>query len=399
MHTATPSSDTARLDRLEAYLQHDPQNLVLLGDAFDTALRAGLFDRAVFHLRHAQALGADPRAWTLREAHWLMAQRRLEPARELLAGLLAQAASSPGLAVAIAHDLAVVALKQGDPEGGLNALRKAVETERPELPLAPVTQALWLRLLHGSGRLDEAMGWAAAREQRGGLGAEAAGVASLAALDAGDFTACRAWAERALGEGGTCVEALVARGSLALADRQSELARRLLSQALVQLPGDGRTLSALAFCELLDQHPDIARGWFDRAVVAMPRHIGTWHGLAWTALMLGDLPAARRAFETALGLDRNLGESHGGLAVVQALGQESAAARSSIERALRLDPASLAARYAQAVIDGEAKDPQVLQRLAQRVLGARLATAAGRHDGATGTPEGAADGTADSAAP
>ena len=65
-----------RLDRLEAYLLEDPQNQALLADAFDTALQAGALERAEFHLRHAVALGHDGSAWTLREAHWLLAQHR-----------------------------------------------------------------------------------------------------------------------------------------------------------------------------------------------------------------------------------------------------------------------------------------------------------------------------------
>jgi hypothetical protein len=43
-------------------------------------------------------------------------------------------------------------------------------------------------------------------------------------------------------------------------------------------------------------------------------------------------------------------------------------ARTEIEVALRLDPKSLSARYAQAILSGEADDPAAFLRLSRRVL-------------------------------
>ena len=72
----TDNATLQRLGRLEGYLQQDPDNLNLLADAFDAAMEAGAFERAEPHLRHAQSLAPATVAWRMREAHWLMAQRR-----------------------------------------------------------------------------------------------------------------------------------------------------------------------------------------------------------------------------------------------------------------------------------------------------------------------------------
>ena len=361
-----------RLDTLEGYLRHDPNNTALLADAFDVALQAGEWARAEFHLRHAQALGADGLAWRWREAHWRLAQHQWDEAGLCLRAL----AVDPGLPQAMqpmwAHDMAYLALRRGEFAAGLDQLAPWVEPVGPADPLDPALQVLWLRLSHRLDRHQEAMAWARARWQAGQLAAPAAGVASLIALDADDAQQGLQWAEHALRHDGEQPEALVARATLALAQNDAALSRGLLERALSRNSEDGRTLSALAFTELLDRRLDAACDCFRDAVRLMPGHIGTWHGLGWTLLLQGKLDEARQAFETALALDRNFGESHGGLAVALAMQGQHAEAEQSIERALRLDRDGMSAQYARAVLQGEARDPQAIRQLAHRVLGVGL---------------------------
>lgn len=372
--TSAAAERLERLERLEAFLRDDPQNDVLLADAFETALQAGAFERAEFHLRHAQALQGVSAAWGLREAHWLMAQGRSSQARAALERLEHLAGTDPALRTAIHHDLAFIAWREGDHERGLARLREALS---PAGGLPSALQAQWLRLLHAAGRPEEASRWAAQQLSQGHLGAHAAGIAALAALDAGDHTAALRWSDHALQHGAPSSEALVASASMALARRNSRLARQRLQQALEHRGDDGRVWSALGYCEMLDGRFGEARQAFDRATATMPGHVGTWHGKGWAALAQGDLPDAHRAFEQALVLDRNFAESHGAKAVVQAMAGNAVAARESIERAQRLDPASLAPRFAQAVLEGEVRDVAALRAIAQRLLGSRSAPLGG----------------------
>lgn len=374
--TSAPAAEAAllqRLERLEGYLQADPSNTVLLAEAFETALRAGAHERAGFHLRHAQALQADAPLWALREAHWHLAAHRWDEAWNTLTALLPAASPQAPLGLSVRHDLAYAALRSGRIEQGLEALGGFWPPADPatlntgQAPPAAL-HALWLRLMHRAGHLQAGCAWASQASAQGWLSADGAGVASLMALDASDFSACEQWSAHALAHGARCTEALVARGTLALARRDPAAARAHLMQALQNQPDDGRSWSALGLCELLDGRPDAAHQAFARAVATMPDHIGTWHGMAWAALLRRDLPAAQQAFETALALDRNFGESHGGLAVVLALVGDRDTAQAAIDRALRLDPTGLSARYAQAVLSGEAADPAALRRLARRLL-------------------------------
>jgi Flp pilus assembly protein TadD len=123
-----------------------------------------------------------------------------------------------------------------------------------------------------------------------------------------------------------------------------------------------------SFCQHAPRRP---------ALTFIPAHIGTWHGQGWAQVLRRDLAAARRSFQAALELDRNFAESHGALAVVLALEQQEQAARKHIELAKRLDVEGLSARYAEAVLTGEAQDTQAVQRLAQRLLGGRKAPLGG----------------------
>lgn len=369
----TDQPPTQRLDRLETYLRQDPENLSLLGDTFEAALQAGEWARAEFHLRHAKALGAEPRRWQLREAHWLIAQHRWDEAESCLRQLMSAQGAPAAERFVLAHDLAYVALRRGSFEAGFAELAPWVENVAASEALDPAHQALWLRLLHHLRRFESAFEWATARWQLQQLAPAAAGVASLIALDVDQASCAMEWAEYALRHDGQQPEALVARATLALGQNDAALARRLVTQALLRNPSDGRTLSALGFTDLLELQLDAARANFQQAVQSMPGHIGTWHGLGWTRLLQGDLLAARQAFDTALALDRNFGESHGGLAVVQAMLNQRAEAEQSIERALRLDRAGMSAHYAQAVLRGEARDMQAIRRLARRLLGGRAA--------------------------
>src|SRR5882724_4243263 len=108
-----------RLDRLEAYLRQDPDNISLLAEAFEAALQAGEWARAELPLRHAQALGTDPARWQLREAHWLFAQERWDEAEPGLQALSASPEASAVLGPVLAHDLAYLALRRGQFTAGL----------------------------------------------------------------------------------------------------------------------------------------------------------------------------------------------------------------------------------------------------------------------------------------
>ena len=360
-----------RLERLQAYLLQDPDNQVLRVDIFDTAMAAGAFDVAERQIAQAQERQFDSAAWQFRQASLRIAQQRFAEARQLLRGLEQTMGAHPS----ITHNLAHIEFQQQRYAACCELLRPLMAAGAAAAESA--MQVLWLRTLHQLGLLEEAWAWVQEQQTVGTLSESAAGIASLIAVDHNDLNAALALSDRALAREPLQMEALVARSSVALAQRDIARARELLARALERNPGDGRAWSASGFAEMLGMNLERARQHFQQALLWMPKHIGTWHGKGWACLMLKDMAGAKQAFDAALALDRNFAESHGGLAVVLALTGDTTRAAEHIELAMRLDKSNLSARYAQAVLSGEAADAQGIQRLAQRLLGQREAPMGG----------------------
>lgn len=365
-----------RLTRLEQYLREDPNNLTLLEDAFQTACAAGEWSRARFHLRHASALGVSGPAVMFRECQLDLATHQWADAQQRLQTLRGMEGLSPEALDAVDHDLAYTAFRRGDLSRARDLLATRMTGGSASSPVA--FQVLWLRVLHHAGDLDSAVAWARERAAEQALAPEAAGVASLAALDQGDLAVAKPWAMAALEANRSQMEALVTLGTLALAERDPSRAEALLRNALSVHGEDGRAWSALGFVHLLTQRLDDALFDFHRAVQFMPDHVGTWNGLGWTNIVRRDMVAAQQAFERAIALDRNFGESHGGLAVAHAFQGKREEAEQEIARADGLDNANLASHYARAVLNGDVRDVETLQRLAARLLA--------RRQGPTGEP-------------
>jgi Tfp pilus assembly protein PilF len=359
----------ARLARLQAYVEADPQNFSLLTDTFDCALALGELETAQSYL--ARALELEPDNVFLRHSQatlWI-AEKRYAEAEALLNELIDAGVDSP----AVVFNLAYAKIRQQKYPEGRDLFRSlAGKTDAP-----PEAAAMLLRCQHHLKEFDEAFKFIDQCVQEKTLDVSSAGVASLLYLDADQLDQAKRFSEAALQQNPNHVEALVARGSVALAEQDAATAKSLFAQALKQNEQDGRVWSANALANLLEMNLDQALQEFNLAVKYMSNHIGTWHGMAWCNLLKKDLSAAQQNFETAMALDRNFGETHGGLAVVFALQGRNEEAKASIERALRLDPKSLSARYAEAILSGEAADPQAFRRFAQRVLGGRAKAGGG----------------------
>lgn len=377
-----PLQARQRLQVLQRFLAQDPGNQGLLTDAFDMALAAGAWEDAAALIEQGMQDAASLPAWHFRRATLLIARQAYADARAVLETL----AASEGMHAGIVHNLAWIAFREKDYAACCAQLHPFIEQEYSQTGAPPEMaslQCLWLRGMHRAGAFDDALDWAHRHARQ--LTPAAAGVASLIAVDAAQFEQAQRWADHALTQPDAPQEALVARASVALWQQDARTAEYLLNAAIHNAPEDGRTLSTTAFLALQKLDLATARQRFEYAVQRLSEHIGTWHGLGWTCLLQHDLVRARVAFEAALVLDRNFAESHGALAVLLALGGQSdgqsagqsaatarAEAEAFIERALRLDRACLSARYAQAVLNGEAQDADAIRKLAERLLGGRV---------------------------
>lgn len=365
-----PSEARIRLDRLDNYLKADPSNEALLLDAFQAALASSQWNRAADYLRRGQSLQSQSLKWALNESEFWLAQSLWPRARAHLEGLLNVGDAPPEFRLAVAHNLGFIAFQEGDFATCVSRLAGHLEADS-QFVVSPVTQQMWLRALHRTGELERACRWASLVEASGKLSPQGASIASLIALDAEQVASAQRWSDlalRQLSEQDRPLEALATRASLALAANDAAAGQKYALAALRISPTDGRAWSVLAFAQLLTGQLQAASQSFMKALTTMPQHIGTWHGQGWTQILLHDLDAALASFEAALALDRNFAESHGGLAVVLAMQDKVVLAQDHIARAERLDKSNLTGRYARSILNGEARDAQALQRLAQHLL-------------------------------
>ena len=357
------ANDVARMARLESFVQSDPSNISLLAEAFDCALEIGAWESAQGYLTVALGLQPDDASLRHRQALLWIAEKRYDRAELLLTGLLTEGPRSP----TILFNLAFVKFRQHDYAAARDVLQPLIGN--PEAPAQ--TPSTLLRCYHHLGEFDQATALIGQLQKMNALDVTSMGVASLMYFDANEVDKARGLSEATLKLDPHQTEALVARGTVALGERNVTGARKLLSHALDGNPNEGRVWSACAMASLLEGNYDRALTEYETAVSLLPNHIGTWHGKAWANIAKRDWAAAQKDFETALALDRNFSESHGGLAVVLAQQGRTEEAKASITRALKLDPQSLAARYAEAILSGVASDQVAFRRFAERILAGR----------------------------
>jgi predicted Zn-dependent protease len=327
-----------RLARLAGYLEQDPGNAGLLAEACEEAMACGRHEQAAGYIAIGERLAPGAGEWKFRLAQLSIATRDLARARSLLEELCA---SARGDAVLV-HDLAYVRFLQGDAVAACELLQPLLDDwrQQPALPpeLAGRVQALWLRACHERGALEAAWAWTCEAQAAQRLAPGAAGVASLVALDLDELASARSLADFALQSDPRQVEALVARGSLALAARSIDEARDLLQQALARKPQDGRTLSAFGLACLLARDFPAARDALEGAVQAVPSHAQSWVALGWTRMLLRDTARALAALRSAVRLDAADAQTHGALALALAVSGDAAGAARAAAEGEALDP-------------------------------------------------------------
>lgn len=359
--TMTTESEQ-KLARILSYLESDPGNRDLLATAIDLHLTLGQVDEAHKHVDTAIALYPADHFFQHRYGNVLIAEGKLNEAQQVFHKLHEELAD-PG----IAYNLAYVYFRLGKHAEAELCLAPYVGL--PETPSGTVT--LFMRTLHHLGEIKKALDVAERNLESHSEDAEFLAVASLLYLDDGQLEEAQKLSIAVQANGTAPIEALVVGGTVALGKGEIEVAKAQFTEALAVNPADGRSWSGMGLASLLNQDLTVASEQLERAANYLPKHIGTLHSLGWCKILSQDLVSAEAVFRKALSLDRNFGESHGGLAVVAALKGDKALADDCIERALRLDPRSLAARYAQIVMSGNAKDPVKFRELAFKILSAR----------------------------
>ncbi len=336
--TATAGELTARLSRLQGFLDQDPDNLNLLAEVGDLALACGDLPAARMVIQHGLELRPDDSYFFLRMSSVAIAEGNFDEALEITDDLLN--AGHRDAAVRFNHAFALVhtgAFADAHP------LLAELYAEQTPYPL--VLQLL-IRAYHYLGEIPEAIALAQDYLASHPGNGEVAGMLSLLHLDNDDLEQARDWSQKALAVAPDNLDALLAAGASALGAEDVEEARTFLLHAVSIEPRNGRAWSNLALADMLDFDLDSARDKLKQALKYMPEHIGTWHVLGWIELLQGHVDAADNSFRQALAIDENFGETHGGLAAVAAMRGQWDEAEKCAKIARRLDPEAMSQHYA-----------------------------------------------------
>lgn len=345
--TATAQADE-KLERLQRYLERDPANLSLLGDAARAAYETGDFERAAELLARHRALAALPPDLANLEGMTALAIQRYADAAAIFEGLRAHG-DDPALRFNLAWAKAMLGAHQ-------DALHLLDDETLGASPRAP---ALKIRMMHHLGLLDDALACGELLARRYPKDIQLMGALASAALDAGKPEAATAYGKRA-GDDPTGRTALA---MLALADHDSGRALDMFDSALAAQPANarawiGKGLSLMAAGDTA--HAAVA---LDRGAELFEDHLGSWVAAGWAHFVNGDMESARARFERALAVDPTFAEIHGGLAVLDILAGDLASAKKRCETAQRLDRNCLGAALAQSIMLDRGGHGKLAQRV------------------------------------
>ena len=365
MHGLSPSCQSSRLARLLGYLEHDPDNIALLRDASDLALQEGCWGEARALVDRMLALMPHDPVSRYRRAVILTQDGDAAGSLALTQALLDEGLQQDAVLFQHARAL-ILANRHAEAEPVLEGLL-------PRAGDLPEFNHLYVRALHGAGRIEDAIRIAE------GLGAEplAQGMLSLLYTDAGRLEEGGRLAAGVLATHPDNIDALISAGTVSLAMEEAGDALPHFERAMRSHADNGRAWMGIGLARLSCQDFPAARTAFENTVRLMPSHLGSWNTLAWIAMLQKDHAAAEAMLQAALRINHNFGETHGTIAVLRAFEQRWAEAKQHADTAVRLQPDSFAGRFAQTLVLEHRGRPDKARQLLEQAMGSFQAPAGG----------------------
>ena len=338
-----------QLTRLLGYLESDPGNLNLIGDAAAAALDAHRPEIALDLLHRYEAIAPLPPV--LCNLHGLAAlqQDRFEEAAGIFRGLLAGRPDD----AALRFNLAWCDAMTGDHAGAADLIDDAT------VAAIPAAASLRVQSLHRLGDLDGALAEGTKALEIHPDDTALLGALSMVAIDLQMPELAQGWAERA----GDTPEGLSTLGMLVLRENRLDEAGAYFDRGLAARPDSARNWLGKGLVMMAHGDAAGAAGAIDRSAELFGRHLGTWIASGWAHFAAGDRAKARSVFEHTLALDDTFSESHGALAVLDVLEGNIDSARRRTDTALRLDRRCFAGALAKVLLLEHDGDPQAARRV------------------------------------
>lgn len=349
-----------RLERLQGFLEQDPDNLNLLAETADEAIKLGETGIALSAAQRILELHPNDNFSRLRLSSIAIAERNFAESLAITSALISEGLIDP----AIRYNHAFALASTGEFADAKNILLSLHAERTSILNIVP----LLIRCCHYLGELEQGVVIALDHMESSPQDSQVAGMLSLLYFDLNDLEHAGVWSQRALNGNGRNLDALLTAGGVALAKEDGNSAKELTLRAISEQPQNGRAWTNLGLAELLSVNLDGAREALARSVKYMPDHIGTWIALGWTQLLQNDIEAAEATFQAALAIDKNFSESHGGLAAVAAMRSDWVSADNHAKTARRLDPTSMAHHFTQILKTSRDGDIQTASLLINKAL-------------------------------
>jgi len=349
----THAKAPARSKRLIGFLERDPTNLQLIGDAAAAAMDEGAPEVALALMDRYAAIAPLPPSLLNLKGIAALKQGRYGDAAEVFEALLAGNPDD----CAVRFNLAWSRSMLEDFEGASKVL------DDPTIDAVPGAAVLKVRALHHLGRLDEALELGDRQLGSSPGNAELVGALAAVAIDAGKIDVARRFGVAA----GDNAEGLSTLGMLALGDEQVDESIALFDRALGAHPDNARALLGRGLALLATGDEAAAASYIDRAAERFGSHLGSWVAAGWVYYVLGDYPASRARFERALALDDTFAETQGGLAALDIVDGQIESARRRTQVALRLDRKCFGGALAMSqlmVLDGNEKGAERVRNTA-----------------------------------
>lgn len=358
--TANTDMAQARLQKLQGYLNADPNNFTLLSEASDLALQCGDWGTAKTLVERALALQPQDNVTRYRMAVILLSEDKPQESLAITQSLLDAGEAHPAVRYEYGRGL-FLSSRFAEAEPVFAALL-------PEAASFAELPYLYIRTLHFLGKVKEAAAFAEDFLKVRPDDSLMQGMLGLLYLDDNDIDKAAALSAASLKLAPDNIDALVTCGTVALAFEKEDEAKSHFDKAVALHAENGRAWAGLGLVNMLKRDLPSAERDFEKAVRYMPTHLGSYNALAWIQLLQKNYAAAKKTLEAALSVDRTFGETYGSLAVLATMEGDWDEAKRLAETAVRLQPESFSGRFAQSLILEHRGHPERAKALVESLL-------------------------------